>query len=105
MRLDALAICLAVAGCSAGSTDLNATLPNWQAMSFEQRQAALNAIADDCKLARSAFQMASSDELHFQPDPASTFESVDCALVRLKAVRGFGKMGFVGNEALTEDKK
>ena len=74
-------------------------------MSIEQRQSALNSIADGCKLDRSVFELTHDDELQFRPAPASAYESVDCALVRLKAVRGFGKMGFVGNEAYSEIKR
>jgi hypothetical protein len=30
---------------------------------------------------------------------------VDCALSKLKTLRGFGKMGFIGNEGYVEENK
>ena len=78
---------------------------NWKSMSLEQRQATLNAIADGCGLGRSGMKLRNGDELQFQPDPSSSYESVDCALSKLKGVLGMGKMGFVGNEAFVEEKK
>jgi hypothetical protein len=94
----------ALMGCSSESETQNLT-NDWKSMSLGERKTALNAIADSCNLGRSAFELLPDDELRMHPDPASSYESVDCALDRIKKLRGFGNVGFVGNEAYVEDKK
>jgi hypothetical protein len=64
----------------------------------DQRQAALDQIADKCGLARSTFKLVGDDELHVKPDPNERYERVDCALSELRRARLPVKMGFVGNE-------
>jgi hypothetical protein len=76
------------------------TSEKWAGMSQSERQIALDAIADDCRLDGSAFILRPDDELGFQPGPDSNYESVRCSLEKLKKLRGFGKMGFIGNEAI-----
>ncbi len=72
-------------------------------MSLEQRQGALDAIADQCRLSRSTL-LVSGDEVRLRPEPTAEYESVDCALEKLKQLPGLGmKMGFVGNEAYTNE--
>ena len=64
----------------------------------DQRQQALNRIADQCRLARATFELIGDDELHVKPEPTARYQSVDCALQKLKESKLPVKMGFVGNE-------
>jgi hypothetical protein len=102
--MKALILVVPLLGCTA-SNEPKTSNANWKSMSLDQRQATLNAIADECGMARSGMQLRNGDELRFQPDPNSRYESVDCALGKLKGVLGLEKMGFVGNEAYVEEKK
>jgi hypothetical protein len=67
-------------------------------------EAALAQIADQCGLQRSALTLAAEYELHVQPSPDDTYESVSCALGKIDADRRLRNlnMGFVGNEAPEE---
>jgi len=62
----------------------------------DQRQAAVDKIADACGLPRTALRLVGDDELHMQPPLDSKYESFDCALAKLKKLPAL-KLGFVGN--------
>jgi len=75
-------------------------------MSLGEKQQALNIVADQCKLVRSAFEVGDKGELHLKPPPSSSYTSVHCALARLRAIKGsFDRVGFVGNETYDPDRK
>jgi len=96
MRAAILLSALAVCGCRAQPK-------MWPDMSNAERLATLDAISNECHLARKTFEL-DGDELHFKPDPAEKFEAVDCALGKLRPIGGFNKMGFVGNEKYVDEK-
>ena len=75
----------------------------WSSMSPSQRLAALDHIAETCRLDRSTFGVEKGGELWFRPRPDADYASVDCALVRLKAIGAATRLGFVGN--VTADAK
>ncbi len=89
-------IVLLTAGCARTTAD-------WAMLSSNAKRDVLNSIADGCKLNRTAFELRAGDELNFRPDANARYESVDCALGRLKNVIGLSKIGFVGNEAYTNE--
>ena len=61
----------------------------------KDKQAA--AIESECGLKKDTIAVT-GDEIHLQPSPHEAYEKVDCALEKLNKA-GFGKLGFVGNEA------
>ncbi len=72
---------------------------DWQGMSATERRATLDAIADQCRLPRATF-MLDGEQLHVRPDPSASYESVECAVKKLKATKGAPlKTGFVENES------
>jgi len=71
-------------------------------MSRPERQQAVDAIADQCKLPRSVFSLGEGEELHFHPAVDAKFESVNCGLNKLKTL-GPAMMGIVGNEAYSNE--
>ena len=76
----------------------------WDDMTRSERVAALNEIADACSLPRSSLKPVRGGELRFSPPPSATFESVDCALGKLKTLGAIQRTGFVGNRAATNEK-
>ena len=75
-------------------------------MTLGEKRSLLNSTADQCKLARSAFEIGVKGELHLKPSPDASYPSIHCALTRLRAVKGsFSKMGFVGNETYDPETK
>ena len=78
---------------------------NWKDMSSVQKRQAIQDIADTCKLSQVELAFSGGDEIHFRPNPEASFTSVDCALQKLKPLNGFAKIGFVGNEAYTNETK
>ncbi|HEU0098415.1 MAG TPA: hypothetical protein VFQ67_06520 [Allosphingosinicella sp.] len=65
----------------------------------QERLAVLHGIAARCGFPDSVLKLDGDDDLHIQPAPDSSYESVDCLI---KAVKEAGlpvKLGFVGNEA------
>lgn len=55
------------------------------------------AIERECGLKKGAISVI-GDQIRLQPSQGDAYEKVDCALERLNKA-GFGKLGFVGNEA------
>jgi len=78
---------------------------NWKDMSPAEKRQAVQHIADTCKLPRSELTFSDGGEIHFRPNPDASFTSVDCVLQKLKPLNGFAKIGFVGNEAYTNETK
>ena len=64
----------------------------------EQRLASLHRIAVQCGLPDSALKLEGEDQLHVQPPPDASYDSVDCVLTALRKADLPLKMGFVGNE-------
>jgi len=64
----------------------------------DQRQAALNQIADKCGVPRSTFDLVGDEDLHIQARADEKYERVECALTELKRSNLPVKMGFIGNE-------
>lgn len=71
----------------------------WQQMSRPDRLATLNGIAEQCHLSHEVFELRAGDRLRFKPNPSAKYEDVDCALGKLKTIRGSIDLGFVGNES------
>jgi hypothetical protein len=71
----------------------------------DQRQAALNQIADKCGLPRTALELFGDDELRFQPPSTANYESVECALREVPKADLHVRMGFVGNEYYAENEQ
>jgi predicted component of type VI protein secretion system len=87
----ALLLLSTTAGCSANN---------------EVSQSQLDSIADKCGLQRSSLKLVGKDELQLQPNPASQYEAVDCALTELKRAKFPNlKMGFVGHEQYQPEAK
>lgn len=61
----------------------------------------LDAIATQCGLSPSVFELRLPDDLHFRPSPDAKYEDVDCAIKALQKAKLPLKVGFVGNEAYT----
>jgi hypothetical protein len=61
----------------------------------------LDAIATQCQLPPSVFEIKPPDDLHFRPSPDARYEDVDCAISALRKANLPLKLGFVGNEAYT----
>jgi hypothetical protein len=64
----------------------------------DQRQAALNHIADSCGVSRNIFDLVGDQELHIQPPVGEKYERVECVLTELNKANLPVKMGFIGNE-------
>ena len=68
---------------------------------MSERQEAIDAIVAHCHLPNTFFQLR-GDELHLQPSIDEKYERVDCALAEVKRLQ-VTNMGFVGNEAYSDD--
>ena len=99
MRSALLALML-LAGCTYASS--GGSKP-WSEMSSSERQSTLDASADKCGLPRSFFR-ARGEEVHIQPNRDEDYKKVDCGLAEAKRLN-VTKMGFVGNEAYSDDMK
>jgi hypothetical protein len=68
-----------------------------------ERLAALDRIAEECRISRDVFELVGDNELRFRPRPDESYERVDCALTKLRETGPMRnvQMGFVGNEALS----
>jgi len=75
----------------------------WSEMSSSERQTTLDASADKCGLPRSFFRVR-GDEVHIRPNADEDYQKVDCGLAEAKRL-SVTKMGFVGNEAYSDDMK
>ena len=67
-----------------------------------EKRIVLDRIAAECSLPSTTFVLVEDAEIRIQPGPDANFESVDCALRRVREadlVKDL-PMGFVGNEAL-----
>jgi hypothetical protein len=65
---------------------------------------ALHAMTNACHAPRSWLRTSSDGQVRFTPGPDAKFTKVDCVLKRLRASIAPMKLGFIGNEKLTEDK-
>ena len=99
MRL-ALFLALLMSGCARAP---QAAPNNWKDMSPAQQRQMIQDIADACKFPRSELTFSDGGEINFRPDPDASFTSVHCVLQKLKPLDGFAKIGFVGNEAYTNE--
>ena len=86
---------LVAALCSCGQVEHHSKA---QVSVHDQRQAALDRIADKCRLSRSTFTLVGNNELHFKPSSDARYESVDCGLKELRKANLPVNLGFVGNE-------
>ena len=101
MRLPLLALVLVLL---ASCTNTPKSEPKaWSEMSNPERQTTLEASADKCGLPRSFFTMM-GDEVHIRPNSDEDYKKVDCGLAEAKRLN-VTKMGFVGNEAYSDDLK
>ena len=75
---------------------------DWNSMDRARRLVMITRITAQCKLAPETLSLGQGDELHFKPRPDERYEAVECALKELMKVGG-AKMGFVGNEAYTNE--
>jgi hypothetical protein len=73
-------------------------------MTRSERLATLHSITRSCGLPASALQLR-GEELRMKPPMDAKYTSVDCMLQRIKHWTGAMKMGFVGNEAYSNEKK
>jgi hypothetical protein len=89
-----IAAVLVAAACSAGKPP-----PAGQDMRSERR-ARLDEIARGCGFPVETLKLVGREDLHIQPPPDASYESLDCLLTRLKRVDFPLKMGFVGSEVL-----
>jgi hypothetical protein len=67
------------------------------------RVAILDQIAKKCNLPSTTFELVGLDEMHFRPSADARYEDVDCALRELKKSPFPMKMGFIGNEAYSDE--
>jgi hypothetical protein len=67
-------------------------------------QSQLHVMTDACKEPRQWLSHLGGDEVRFRPSPTAKYEKVDCVLKRLRARIAPTKLGFIGNEQLSEDK-
>jgi hypothetical protein len=95
---------LFVALIALGSQASDASPKQWAAMTRSERVATLRNITRSCRLPASALQLK-GEELHMKPPTDAKYSSVDCMLKRIKPWPGTMKMGFVGNEAYSNEKK
>jgi hypothetical protein len=70
----------------------------------EMSQAQLNVMTDACKAPRKWLRHMGGDEVRFEPSPTGKYKTVNCVLKRLRASMAPMKLGFIGNEQLSEDK-
>jgi acyl-CoA reductase-like NAD-dependent aldehyde dehydrogenase len=77
----------------------------WPAMSRSERVEVLHGVADACGLPRAALAPAAGNELMFRPPASASYESVDCALAKLKEMGALNRMGFVGNAPPSENEQ
>ena len=69
-------------------------------------QADLDAIADKCRLERSAIHLVSQNTIQFQPSEDADYDAAVCALDGIREANFPGmKMGFVGNEKYAPEAK
>jgi hypothetical protein len=94
IRAGALTIGMLASGCS--------TAPAHSEALRASRIAALSSIIQACGLPESTFELVGGDMLQIKPPADARYESVDCALSRLKKAHLRLEMGFVGNEAYQE---
>jgi len=88
----------------AGCTDSPKAGPKaWSEMSGPERQRELDASIDKCGLPHSFFTM-NGDEVHIRPKPDEDYKKVECGLAEAKRLN-IAKLGFVGNEAYSDDLK
>ncbi len=75
---------------------------DWVRMSTFERQAALNDVSRRCGLPADRLQMINDLEVALTPNPADSFAAIDCLLKGANALHGV-KLGFIGNEAYTNE--
>ncbi len=78
---------------------------NWVGLSLEQKQISLDQLSAACGLRPNTLRALGGDNVAVQPEPSSSFTSVDCLLKKLEPLGSFVKLGFIGNEAFSEEKK
>jgi hypothetical protein len=99
----ALIFLLPLLGCAI-SNEPDTLNTDWKSMSVAQRDNALDRIADECALPRSAIKPRNGDEFGFESDNKSGSESFDGAIKKLTMLN-ISKIGFIGNEASVEENK
>jgi hypothetical protein len=63
----------------------------------------LDLVAAKCRIPRSTFKVVGAEQVYFRPPADGRYEDVDCALSELKKSPFPLDLGFVGNEAPSED--
>ena len=66
-------------------------------------QAVLDRIADRCRMPREVWKLRSEHQVTLQPSPDAPYEGVDCLLRELQKSKLPVRLGFVGNEAFSEN--
>ena len=67
-------------------------------------QSLLDVATDACHAPRKWLKHMSGDEVQFAPSPDAEYDKIYCVLKRLDAIAAPVKLGFIGNEQLSEDK-
>jgi hypothetical protein len=67
-------------------------------------QSQLNIMSDACKAPRQWLVHLGGEAIRFRPSPNAKYKRIDCVLKRLRASMAPKKLGFIGNEQLSEDK-
>jgi hypothetical protein len=69
------------------------------------KQERLDELATSCGLPKDTLHLENSGSVLMHLSPDAKFESVDCALQKIKTTEFANKLGFVGNEAYRPEKK
>ena len=66
-------------------------------------QSQLNIMSDACKAPRQ-WLLLGGEAIRFRPSPNAKYKRIDSVLKRLRVSMAPKKLGFIGNEQLSEDK-
>ena len=107
-RLALLVLCLlgttGLVSCAAKrEPGFKITEQSWTGLSEDQKQIALDRLSANCGLPAGTLRSLGDNRVTLQPEPTSSYKSVDCLLMRLRPLGSLLRLGFVGNEAYAKD--